>query len=300
MLRSLTGVRTVLAIAVGATAICLSSAAAFGTGVQVSFVPFFNADDILRYSGGTFTVPSTSWDSPLQTPSDSFVITQSAANQLAGGGGGGIGINDSGTYLANGAQTYDVVMGFTNATPTGTNTVLRETTVGSTFTFNVPSNNYSQFAIFGSSGNGSSTLQITLNYTTGSPTVLTGVTFPDWFSGNPGNSAASAAGTYFALTPAMSRDHVTGGYQAPDSPAGAFIYGINLGPDPTRTLTSVTVLTTALAEPGLTAANFLTAAGTVAPSTPSATPAPGTLILALLGLSLVCWFFMRARRKAAF
>jgi len=73
------------------------------------------------------------------------------------------------------------------------------TAVGN-FTFNVPNNQYSQFAIFGSGGSGNSTLTITLTYATGSPTVLTGVTLPDWYSG-AGTSAAGAAGTYFALTP---------------------------------------------------------------------------------------------------
>lgn len=298
----------ILALALVAAAICVFSGPAYGAGVQVSLQSFFNADAVQRY-GAALTTPSVTYDSASQAAADSCLLTQTAANQLSSSQGvptpAPVGINDSGLYAANGAQLYDVQMGFTNATPAGTNTVIQETTTGSGFTFNVPSNQYSQFAIFGSSGNGPATLTITLNYATGSPTVLTGVSLPDWYSGAPATTAAGAAGTYFALTPAMSRNHQTaiystGGYQAPVPAAGggAYIYGINLAPDATRSLTSVAVSVTGLASPGNTKANFLAAAGAVAAgSTGTPTPAPGTLVLLLLGLSLVCWFVVR-RRKA--
>src|SRR5262249_30059988 len=154
-------------------------------------------------------------------------------------------------------RLYDVQLGFTNATPTGTNVVLRETSIGNTFMFAVPIASYSQFAIFGSSGGGNAALQITLNYISGAPTILTNVTFSDWFSGNPANTAASAAGTFFALTPTMSRQFAAlspnSGYEAV---SGAHIYGINLAPDPMRALASVTVLVTGVQIPGLTTLNF--------------------------------------------
>jgi hypothetical protein len=300
MFRTSTGFRTILTLAVAAAAICLAGLPAFGAaGVQVSLASSFNADDVLRYSGSAFTTPGISWDNPTSGGSvDNWMVTQSAANQLAGGGSA-VGINDNGYYPASGARLYDVQLGFTNATPTGTNVAIRSTAVGN-FTFNVPNNQYSQFAIFGSGGSGSSTLTITLTYATGSPTVLTGVTLPDWYSG-AGTSAAGAAGTYFALTPALSRQAAysfpSGGYQVPGS-AGAYIYGINLAPDSTRVLTSVAVSYTP-SSPGYTVANFLAAAGAIAAgSTGTATPAPGTFVLLLMGLSLVCWFFLRRQRKA--
>jgi len=155
---------------------------------------------------------------------------------------------------------------------------------------------YSQFAIFGSSGNGPATVTITLNYSTGSATVLTGVSLPDWYSG-AGTTAAGAAGTFFALTPAMSRDHQSTGYQAPAAGGGAYIYGVNLAPDSTRQLTSVAVLVTGLASPGATKANFMAAGGALAGS-PSLNPIPGTFILLLMGLGFVYWFSVRRPRRA--
>ncbi len=298
--RSSRGFPTVLAVAVVAVVICVSSGPAYGAGVQVSLAASFNADNVLRYSGGAFTTPGTSWDNSTPGGSvDNWLLTQSAASQIAGGSA--VGINDNGFYPASGARLYDVQLGFTNATPTGTNVVIRSTAAGN-FTFNVPNNQYSQFAIFGSGGSGSSALTITLNYSTGAPTVLNDVTLPDWYSG-PGTTAAGAAGTYFALTPAMSRQAAysfpTSGYQAPISGGGAYIYGVNLAPDPTRVLTSVAV-SYAPASPGYTVANFLTAAGAVAGASPTTTPAPGTLSLSLLaiGLILAYGFFVRRQLKA--
>jgi hypothetical protein len=284
----------------------MSSGLAYGAGVQVSLASMFNADDVLRYSGSAFTTPGISWDNPTGSNNDNWMVTQSAANQLATSQGltspAPVGFNDNGLYPASGARLYDVQLGFTNTTPTGTNVVFRQNTAGN-FSFNVPTNYYSQFAIFGSSGSGSTNLTITLNYTSGSPTVLSNVTLPDWYSGNPGTTAAGAAGTYFALTAPMSRQAVptfpTGGYQVPNVGAsGAYVYGINLAPDSTRTLSSVAVSFTP-ATPGYTAANFVAAAGAVAAgSTGTPTPAPGTLILLLIGLSLAGWYSVRGRRKA--
>ncbi|MGA3186145.1 MAG: PEP-CTERM sorting domain-containing protein [Bryobacteraceae bacterium] len=286
-------------MAIAATAICASSVPAYGAGVQVSFASLANGDDILRYSGGVFTTPNSSWDSAVQGGgTDNWALTQSAATQL--GGVGAVGINDNGFYPAGGARLYDVQLGFTNATPTGTSTVVRSTVPGN-FTFNVPNNQYSQFALFGSGGSGSTPLTVTLNYATGSPTVLS-VTLPDWYSGLSG-TAAGAAGTYFALTPAMSRQAAYlfpgSGYQPPNpSGAGAYIYGLNLAPDSTRALTSVNVAYV-LGYGGITVVNFVAAAGAVATATsPAVTPAPGTLILVLMGLSLVFWFVLRRQRKA--
>jgi len=224
------------------------------------------------------------------------MITQSAANQLALTQSlltpTPVGINDTGLYSASGARLYDVQLGFTDATPTGTNTAIHSNTSGS-FTFSVPNGQYSQFAIFGSGGSGSSTLSITLTYSTGSPTLLSGVTLPDWYSG-VGGSAAGAAGTYFALTPAMARQAAylfpASGYQVPNSPNGAFIYGINLAPDPTRMLTSVAVTYTS-GSSGYTVVNLLTAAGALAVPLAPTTPAPSSVWLMLIGLAAVGIFY---------
>jgi hypothetical protein len=307
MYRSSSVVRTVLALTV--VALCISAGTAYGAGVQVSLASSFTADDVLRYSGA-YTTPGISWDNPGAGGSvDNWLLTQSAANQLAASqGGSAVGINDTGLYPASGARLYDVQLGFTNATPTGANVVIRSTNAGS-FSFSVPGNYYSQFAIFGSSGSGSTSLTITLNYSTGSATVLSDVTLPDWYSGNPGNTAAGAAGTSFALTPAMSRQAAysfpSGGYQVPNvSGSGAYIYGVNLAPDSTRQLTSVSVAY-APASPGYTVANFLTAAGALAAGStntnPVATAAPALgawgLVLLAAGLGLVFWLSLRRRHQ---
>jgi hypothetical protein len=301
---SSSGCRSVVAVAVAAAAICVCGGSAYGAGVQVSLASSFNADTVLRYNGGVFTAPTISWDNSASGGSvDNWLVTQSAANRLASiqGGSNPVGLNDTGFYPASGARLYDVQLGFTNATATGTNTAIRSTVAGS-FSFTVPNGQYSQFAIFGSGGSGSSTLTITLNYLSGSPTMLTNVTLPDWYSGIPSTTAAGAAGTYFALTPAMSRqaayDFPNAGYEAPSG--GAYIYGINLAPDSTRVLASVSV-NYAPSSPGYTVANFLTAAGAIAPTSSSSTPsvpALGALGLVLLavGLTLICWFSLRGQR----
>ena len=310
MFRSSNGFRILLAMGLAIAAICVSSGPVYAAGVQVSLASSFTGDDVLRYSGGAFTTPNGTWDNPTGTNNNNWMVTQSAANQLATSQGllspAPVGINDNGLYPASGARLYDVQLGFTNTTPTGTNVSIRSNAAGN-FSFNVPSNNYSQFAIFGSSGSGSSTLAITLNYSTGSPTVLSGVTLPDWYSGNPGTTAAGAAGTYFALTPAMSRQGGTGNgfpssnYQVPNvSGNGAYIYGINLAPDSTRLLTSVQVAYTP-STVGYTVVNLLAAAGAVATS--SSTPTVPTLstwglVLLAAGLSVVCWLLLRPQRKA--
>jgi hypothetical protein len=303
MSRSSSGFGTVLALALVAAAICGS---AYGAGVQVSLASSFNADNVLRYSGGVFTTPGISWDNPTPGGSvDNWLVTQSAANQLvlSEGGSNPVGINDNGFYPASGARLYDVQLGFTTATPTGTKVAIRSTTAGS-FSFNVPGNPYSQFAIFGSGGSGNSALAITLTYSTGSPVVVN-ATLPDWYSGNPATTAAGAAGTYFVLTPAMSRQTAysfeDSGYQAPSPGGGAYIYGINLAPDSTRNLTSVAVSYTP-SSPGYTVANFVAAAGaTAATSSTPTVPVVGTwgLILLAAGLSLVCWFFLRRERQSS-
>src|ERR1039458_175506 len=129
----------------------------------------------IGFASCSLSWPGISWDNPTPGGSvDNWMVTQSAANQLAGGGSA-VGINDNGLYPASGARLYDVQLGFTNATPTGTNVAIRSNAAGS-FSFNVPNYQYSQFAIFGSGGSGNSTLTITLNYSSGSPTVLTNVT----------------------------------------------------------------------------------------------------------------------------
>lgn len=307
MYRSSRGFGTVLALAAVAAAICVSGGPAYGAGVQVSLSSKFNADPVLRYSGA-FTTPTATWDYPsvaCPTSNDNWMLTQSAASQLATSQGltnpAPLGINDNGFYPASGARLYDVQLGFTNTTPTGTNVAFQSNTNGS-FSFNVPSNYYSQFAIFGSGGSGSAPLTITLTYASGSPTVLSGVTLPDWYGGNPGNTAASAAGTAFALTGPMSRElacqYPGGGYQVPNvSSNGAYIYGINLGPDSTRQLTSVTVAYAPAQPNPYTNVNFLTAAGALAAT--ASVPALSALGLALLamGLSFVCWLSLRDRRK---
>jgi hypothetical protein len=303
MIKSTGGFRAVSVLTVAAAAMCVSGGRAYGAGVQVSLASSFNADNVLRYSGSAFTAPGISFDNTAPGGSvDNWMLTQSAANQLATSQGllspAPVGINDTGFYAASGPRLYDVQLGFTNTTPTGTNVAIRSSAIGN-FSFNVPNNQYSQFAIFGSGGSGSSTLTITLNYTTGSAVVLSSVALPDWYSGVPSTTAASAAGTYFALTPAMSRQAAysfpASGYQVPGS-AGAYIYGINLAPDSTRVLTSVAVAYTP-GSVGYTAVNFFTAAGAIAGGTTPATPAPSTLILVLTGLSLVCWYFLRGQRK---
>ena len=257
---------------------------AHGAGVQINLTSLFNADTVIRYNGGNFTTPSALWDI-----SGDWMITQSAANQLAiqNSGTNPIRVNDNGFYPASGARLYDVQLGFTNATPSGAQVTFRATTPG-TFSFNVPVANYSQFAIFGASGNGFSPLVITLTYSTGAPTVINGVTLPDWFNGNPGNTAASPAGSQFALTPAMSR---SGSFQAYQPPAnGAYIYGINLAPDVTRQLTNVSVAYTPRA-----VLNLLAAAGAPIPATPEVS----TPLLWVLAIGLIAIAGLMARRQVA-
>ncbi len=195
-------------------------------------------------------------------------------------------------------------LGFTNATAQGANTVLQyeETSIilPVSFTFNVPQGEYEQFALIGSSGNGATTLDITLHYADGDVTI-SGAQLPDWYAGasNTG-TAADGAGTYFNLTPSMSREKESGGapiqYQTPGGIVGpgAVIYGINLAPDSTRVLDSVTVTLTGFSggNDGDTIANFFEASGA------EILPEPGTWILSALGIAAIGFARTRLRRGA--
>ncbi len=311
------GFRAALAMGIIGVAVCVSGGPAYGAGVQVSLSSCFNADDVLRDNGGTFTAPGISFDNPAPGGSvDNWMLTQSAANALAVSQSlptpAPLGISDNGLYAATGARLYDVQLGFTNTAATGTNVVCRFNTNGN-FSFNVPSNYYQQFAIIASGGSGTTPLTITLNYAAGSAGTVT-ATLPDWYSAGTITTAAGAAGTIYELTGPMSRQAAygagcpsacTSGYQTPNvSSNGAYIYGVNLAPDSTRQLTSVNVAYAAqgISETPYTVANFFTAAGSLAtpPSTQPSVPALSVWALALLaaGLGLGGWYSMRRRHEA--
>jgi hypothetical protein len=153
--------------------------------------------------------------------------TAALASQVGVSGG----LPSNGFFAANGTQNPPVQLHF-NDSSTAPNSVLLNglpPNTATTLTFTVPSSAYNQVQMYGTSTEGASSLSITLTYSN-STMATSMVTIPDWGTG-------TATAPAFVLASGMGR-FGTGTFEVNYVFA---LYGVNLNPDPTKSLLSVAV-----------------------------------------------------------
>ena len=137
------------------------------------------------------------------------------------------GLPNDGFFPSNGATIPNVQLAWNNSF-NGLNSIVTESTAGTTYQFNVPQAQYSQIQIYATGGGGQSTLNYTLTYmdmttTQGSPTL------PDWCTGVPG------LGQYVLVSVYRVQSGTTLNNQFLCN-----IYALDLNPNPSKVLSSVT------------------------------------------------------------
>ena len=194
----------------------------FASPLQVDVSSIFNADTVATTATGGTAL--TAMDGTGQGDNNDFPTT-SKVNALVDSGGSGL--PDNAFFASNGTTVPNVQLAWNNSSNV-LNSVVASGTVGTAFTFNVPAAEYAQLQIYATGGNGSSTLNVTLHYTTGTDVKST-VAIPDWCTGTLGSGE-------YKIT---SVDRVQNG-NAFSGGILCSIYAINLNPDTTRSLSSVT------------------------------------------------------------
>jgi hypothetical protein len=164
----------------------------------------------------------------VQAPMDASnydLITQTAANAKSAGLNG---LPDDAVFPAN-ADHPKIHLGWSNASDGPNSRVVK---MGGTFNIKVPSDTYTQLQVYALSTEGKSTIQFTLNYADLSTDVQT-IVFGDWYD-DP-----APAGQFFIVN-GLNR---IGGApaQTVDFAADPAIAGVNLSPNPAKTLVSVDV-----------------------------------------------------------
>jgi hypothetical protein len=221
-------------------------------------------------------------------PADADVVAESAAAAPSGIDGGGrafmsasqaaarAAVGQVGNGLPDNGQFIEVSTGgVIQLLPySGNNVVRRSSANGAPFTVNTTPSAYSALTIFATAGDASGTINVALNYTNG--TVNIGpVPVPDWFNDPP------PAGVGY-LVDGLDRTLTAGaGFEDSNDPA---IFAIPLTPDPTRTLSSLTITRTSTTD-------VLNVFGVIGNSVPEPAAA-GTL--AMLGTGLLARRWRRA------
>jgi hypothetical protein len=145
---------------------------------------------------------------------------------------GGAGLPNDGFYAST-SDHPDVHLAFSDSS-VGPNTLILNSPSTNILkvTFPVAAASYSTVQIYGTSTEGMSNLQVTLDYSDSS-TDVTSFTVPDWFQSN------TAAAPVFVVQDSLSRFSSGGD----DYSTGAALYGATAVANPAKTLASVTVTT---------------------------------------------------------
>jgi hypothetical protein len=161
--------------------------------------------------------------------------TQAEAAKLTDAGP--IGLPNDGFFPASGTTVPNVQLAWNDdgvhGLSTG-NSIVIEGTAGTAVAFNVPQAQYDQVQIYATGGNGQGTLDITLNYTTGSA-VKTMMTLPDWCA-----AANTVPANEYQLGNKVARVMAGNPYVYEGDPLCG-IWAIDLSPDTTRVLTSISI-----------------------------------------------------------
>jgi hypothetical protein len=194
----------------------------FTSPLQVDVSSIFNANSVVTTATGG--VALTPMDGTGGGDNNDFPTTSKVMTLVDSGGSG---LPDNGFFASNGTTVPNVQLAWNNGANV-LNSVVASGTIGTAFTFNVPPAQYDQVQVYATGGNGGSTLMVTLHYTSGSDGTAS-LSVPDWCTGSTG------AGEYKVV----SVDRVQNG----NTFSGGIlcsIYAINLNPDATRSLASVT------------------------------------------------------------
>jgi LPXTG-site transpeptidase (sortase) family protein len=229
-----------LLLALVATGLGSSTARALPLTSTVQFTMPLNADVVINRTGGTTDNTQIGVDG--DGGNNYCYLTQTAAANYNGNPNG---IPDNGFIAANTFHP-DVQLSVNNGN--NGNNSYRFAATGS-FNINVPDGNYSYVHIFGTTGNGTATFRLTLNYSDGSVNTSS-VTLQDWyddFQGAPGGGAgatipATESADHYYLINGLDRMRCNvSGYQDANDPA---IFGHRFATDISRTLQSVDVVLT--------------------------------------------------------
>ena len=214
-----------------------ASALAFPVGVPVDIdvSHLFNHDVILNNGGSDHSgyIAQGIYGDSTQDQVDKagrIWMTQSVANAHTGGPAGSRnGLPDDGFFPAN-AYHPDIHL-FYNNNDDGPN-ALTSTASNFSFTFDVLHHVYADLMIFATTGSGTSTLNVTLNYQDGSSDTRS-IYVPDWY-----HEITQGADRFYLIDGLDRLNRSNGNYENSNDPA---IFGFYLHPDTSKVLTSVDV-----------------------------------------------------------
>jgi hypothetical protein len=208
-----------------ADAATMDAGPTFASLVQIDVRSIFNANTVVTTVSADAGAPLLPMDGACFGCGNDFP-TQSKVNALAAAGA--VGLPDDAIFAGNGTTVPQVHLWWTNASNVE-NSVLVSGVDGTTFKFDVPLAQYSQLQIYATSTGGGSTLNVSLDYSTGSPGSAA-ASIPDWCA-TP--SPASGRYTLFSLNRINeATDTLTAGLVCS-------VFAFDIDPDPTRSLRSV-------------------------------------------------------------
>ncbi|MFP4055506.1 MAG: PEP-CTERM sorting domain-containing protein [Candidatus Brocadiia bacterium] len=232
--------RSLLRLAFGALCLgaFLGTASAGLVPIDLDVSSLFNSDVILNNGGPDatgYTAQGIFGDSTQGEVDKAGRIwmTQSVAlahNTSSVGLGDRDGLPDDGFFPAT-AFHPDIRLAYRNSDD-GPN-AYTSTSSSASFSFHVAPNRYHQLSILATTGSGSATLDATLHYLDGSSEARAGLQVPDWFW-----SITEDADRFYLIDGLDRLNRSNGNYENSNNPA---IFGLNLHPDPTRTLVSVDI-----------------------------------------------------------
>ena len=152
------------------------------------------------------------------------LLTAAVGKQL--GGANAVGLPNNATFAAD-ANHPLVHLGWDNSNDGPNSRVVKS---GFSFTLPVPVDTYAQLQVYGLSTEGTSSMQFTLTYSDAT-TDIRNITFPDWYT-DP-----APAGQFFLIN---GLDRIGAGLVF-DSSKDPAVAGVNLNPNPAKTLVSVFV-----------------------------------------------------------
>jgi hypothetical protein len=199
-----------------------TSPISFTNPLQVDVSSLLTVNTVVATATGG--VPLTPMDGTANSGANNDFPTQAEATLL--NDAAGVGLPNNAFFAGNGTTIPNVQLRWSDAANVA-NSLVVVGSAGTTSSFNVPPAMYSQVQIYATGGSGSASLTVTLNYASGAP-VTTSVPLPDWCTGS------LATGEYKLV----SVDRVQNG-NAFSGGILCSIYALDLNPDSTRVLSSV-------------------------------------------------------------